>query len=57
MLNLFKTLVRPHVEYYVQFWVPDLRKDVKALERVQRRFPRIISGIKNCSYEDRLERL
>ena len=56
MLQLYKTLVRPHLEYCVQFWSPH-KKDVEALERVQRRFTRMLPGMVGRSYEERLRDL
>ena len=57
MLTLYRTLVRPHLEYSVQFWSPHYQKDVEALERVQKRFTRMLSGMEGISYEERLEKL
>ena len=37
MLGLYKSLVRPHLEYTVQFWSPHLCRDIDKMERVQRR--------------------
>ena len=34
---LYKSLVRPHVEHAVQFWSPELRRDIDKIEKIQRR--------------------
>ena len=57
MLQLYKVLVRPHLEYCAQFWSPYLRKDILALEVVQRRFTRLIPELRGLDYEERLSRL
>ena len=56
MVNLYITLVRPLLEYCQQVWSPHLVKDVKKVEDVQRRFTRMINGMKGLSYERRLQR-
>ena len=57
LLQLYKVLVRPQLEYWVQFWSPYLRKDILALEGVQRRFTRLIPEMRGLAYEERLSRL
>eukprot|EP00061_Rhincodon_typus_P011839 g37154.t1 len=57
MLQLYRTLVRPHLEYCMQFWSLHYQKDVDALERVQKRFTRTLPGMEDFSNEEKLDRL
>ena len=52
--TLFMAFVRPHLEYAQAVWSPRLIKHIDAIENVQRRATRLVSGYKNYSYEDRL---
>ena len=61
MLNIYKTLIRPKLEYCVQIWNPVATHGnwslILELESVQRRYTRLINDIGTLSYSERLDNL
>ena len=56
-LLLYKSLVRPHLEYCTPVWKPHHKKYIKLIETVQRRATKQIPGFRHLTYEERLTRL
>jgi len=50
IISLYKSLVRPHLEYCCQIWSPYYKKDIKTSQK-------IVTGIKELNYNDRLKQL
>ena len=54
---LYKSLVRPILEYANQVWSPQLRKHINAIENVQRCATKTVPGLSEKTYEQRLRDL
>ena len=57
LVPLFKTLVRPIIEYANCVWDSSLRTQINLIEAVQRKFTKHILKVKRLPYTDRLKKL
>jgi hypothetical protein len=55
--QLFKSMVRPHLEYAEAIWSPNNINQIDAIEAVQRRATKLINGFKDLNYKERLQKL
>ena len=56
-LILYKSNVRPILEYGISVWSPHLRKHDKEIEQIQRMDTRLIKGFEHFNYPERLQEL
>ena len=54
IVPLYKAIIRPHLEYCIEAWRPYRKKDIDQLERIQRRATKMITKLRDLSYENRL---
>ena len=54
---VYPSLVCIHMEFAVQAWSPQLKKDIAILEKVQRRATKLVPEIRDLSYSQRLKEL
>jgi len=57
LVKIYKSIVRPHLEYCTPAWSPHYVKDKELIEKVQHRFTRLFVHLRGMDYEKRLEML
>ena len=57
ILALYKSLVKPYLEYCTPIWSRHPIKDIKPVESVQRKATKLVQGITYWKYDKRLEYL
>jgi len=54
---LYKTYIRPHIEYCIQAWNPYYAKDIDLLEKIQHWATKLILQLANLPYKERIQNL
>ena len=52
---LYKSVVKPHLEYGVIVWFPYKMKDIEAVEKVQKKATKQVKQLKHWNYSDDLQ--
>ena len=55
IVPLYTAIVRPHLEYCIQAWSPYFRKYIDRLDKIQRRATKLIPGLRDLIYKERLQ--
>ena len=55
LIPLYKTFVRPRMEFAASVWNPWTEKDSEILESIQRKMMRMVSNARGSTYEEKLE--
>ena len=55
LVNLYKSLIRPHLEYGSNVWSVIWKKEAIAIENVQRRATKLVKPIAHLTYQQRLK--
>ena len=53
ILPLYSAVLRPHLEYCIQMWIPQYRRDIDLLECIQRRATKMVHRMEHLPYKDR----
>ena len=56
-VKIYKAIIRPHIEYANVIWHPRFKKQMKCIESVQRRATKLVPGLKDLPYIQRLQQL
>ena len=54
---IFNALILSRLDYCSQLWSPNLIRHIIQIEKVQHSFTKFITGMRDCSYSDRLSLL
>lgn len=57
LIQLYKSIVRPHLEYGSNIWSVIYKKEAILIENVQRRATRLVPELGNLTYGERLKKL
>jgi len=57
LIYIYKTNIRPHLEFCIQALSPHFVKDIEVLERVQKAATNLVPNFRKFSYPDRLKKL